>query len=364
MSRRDRAARARLSGDKAKVITAAAVVIVLLAAFGWYDFLRGDDHVTMSAEFAYVDNVYAGSRVDILGVPVGRVTAVKPAGKMVKITMSLPAGTKIPATAQAYLMSPSLISDRYVELDPAYTNGKTLADGAVIGPDRTHAPIRWNELEGDLSTLLSALGKAHGLGGTVHSAALDFGGTGSQLHAAISGVNEATGLLSDDSGDITAVLKNLNLLITILDRHRTTINQIASELTEADSTFTSEHRQLTSTLNQVATLLTQVDQLLTKHGRDVKSSLSSLASVTGAIAGQQRNLRTTLTELPLVFDNFGNAVSGGRVRIRMDVSQNLSQMPATAAICRKFPLPLCDGAGIVNPVPLPPDLSGLTGSGQ
>lgn len=349
-----------------RAVVAAACVLALLLATGWYVFLRGGSTVTLSAEFAYADSIFPGSRVEILGVPVGRVTAVKPDGSMVKVTMSLPAGTRIPASAQAYLMSPSLISDRFVELDPAYTKGPVLANGAVIGPDRTHAPIRWNQLEADLSTLLAALGKTNGLPDLIHSAATDVGGSGNQIHAAIAGVTEASGMMSSDSGDIKAVLANLDKLITILDQHRMTINDLATELSQADTLFTSEHNQLTSTVSQVSTLLTQVDQLLRQHGTDITGSLNNLASVSGMLAQHQRDLATTLTDLPLALDNFGAAVTPDhRVRIRMDVSQNLSQISATEAICKKFPLPLCTGAGIVNPVPIPPDLSGvLKGSGS
>jgi phospholipid/cholesterol/gamma-HCH transport system substrate-binding protein len=355
-----------LSRSGVRRAAAAICVLAVLLAAGWYSFLRGDNPVTLSAEFAYADSVFPGSRVDILGVPVGRVTAVQPMGAMVKVTMSLPAGTRIPASAQAYLMSPSLISDRYVELDPAYTGGPALANGAVIGPKRTHAPIRWNQLEADLSTLLSALGSAQGLPGLVHSAATDFGGSGSQLHAAISGVTEASGMLAGDSGDITAVLANLDKLVTVLDQHRSTIDDLATELSQADSLFSSEHDQLAGTLGQLSTLLTLVDQLLQQHGGDLTGSLSNLASLSGTIAAHQRDLATTLTQLPLDLDNFASAVTPDhRLRIRMDLSTNLSQFSTTEAICKRFPLPLCSGTGIVNPVPIPPDLSGpFAGGGQ
>ena len=45
---------------------------------------------TVHANFAYVNGIYVGSKVTVLGVPVGTVTEVQPQGTTVRVTMTMP----------------------------------------------------------------------------------------------------------------------------------------------------------------------------------------------------------------------------------------------------------------------------------
>ena len=72
--------------------------------------------------------------------------------------------------------------------------------------------------------------------------------------------------------------------------------------------------------------------------------------------------------LPLASDNLGRAVGpDGRLRVRLDISTTLTQFDATRQLCEKLPIPLCTGAGLVNPIPFPPSLSnplGISGAAR
>ena len=121
------------------------MVLLFLGAGGWYVFGRTDRATTVHAEFTYINGVYPGSKVTVLGVPVGRVTAVTPQGATVRVTMSLPSDVPLPAHLDAYVLSPALISDRSVELGPAYSgDGPKLRSDSVIPVDHTHAPITFD----------------------------------------------------------------------------------------------------------------------------------------------------------------------------------------------------------------------------
>ncbi|WP_163570258.1 MlaD family protein [Fodinicola feengrottensis] len=127
-----------------------AALIVVLG--GGYVLLRPDPTLTVAADFAHADGVFAGSKVAILGVPIGRVTSVEPRGSVVRVYMSLPRDTQIPANAQAWVTTPSVIADHTVEFTPAYTSGTMLSPGALIPATRTHSPIKWTELVQSLDT--------------------------------------------------------------------------------------------------------------------------------------------------------------------------------------------------------------------
>ena len=59
----------------------------------------------------------------ILGVNVGRVTAVIPEGNSVRVEMEYDAEVDVPEDAKAAIVTPTLVADRFVQLTPAYTEG-------------------------------------------------------------------------------------------------------------------------------------------------------------------------------------------------------------------------------------------------
>ena len=92
--------------------------------------------------------LYEGNDVRVLGVRVGHVDEVEPQGDRCGSTCSSTDGVEIPADAQAVVVAPSLVSDRYVQLTPAYTGGPAMAERhgdparAHRDPGRAGRPVR------------------------------------------------------------------------------------------------------------------------------------------------------------------------------------------------------------------------------
>lgn len=336
-------------------------VLALVAAGGWYTVLRPRDTLSVTADFAFADGIFPGNRVSVLGVPVGNVESVVPRGSAVRVTMSLPADQRIPRGAHAYVVSPSIISDRYVELDPAYTGGPAMPDGARIPVERTHAPIKWDELSKSLDSVLSALGPDDdgrgGLGELVRTGAKLTGGEGERIRAAIRDVTQASEVAVNGSGDLRAVIDNVDQLLQLLVRHQGTIDELTATTTRISQTFDAERDALGDTLSRMSSALTRVNDLVRTHGDRLTGDVDQLAQVSGTIAHHQQQLAETLDTLPLAMDNLGRTVTPDeRMRLRLDVSTNLRQFDTTARLCEQLPLPLCDGAGLVNPIPIPPNV--------
>lgn len=339
----------------------AVLVLVVICAIGAFlYFTRDENKLTLTAEFTSTDAVFAGNTVTILGVPSGRVESVTPAGSRARVEMSLPPGTRLPADVQAWVLSPSVISDRTIELGPGYENGDVLADGAVIPLERTHSPLTWDQLTRSVNDLTVALGPGAdggGIGDLIGEGARALNGNGQAFHDAVQSISQASSILADSSPDVTELITNLNTLVQMIADNQAQVDSLSDSVTVTAREFATQRDDISGALDSVTTVLGQVSALLSEHGDTIPDDLGSLAQLTGAIATKQDQLREIIETTPTGFENVARLVTDdGRARVRLDVSTNLSQFDSTRALCEKMPIPLCTGPGLVNPIEFPPDL--------
>ena len=188
-------------------IAVAALVVALLVVF-W----PGADKKYVVAEFPRTVSLYEGSDVKILGVAVGKVEKVTPAGTKVKVKIYYDGKYKVPADAKAVVVSPSIVGDRFVQLTPAYKDGAVMANNATLGTDRTATPLELDEIFSSLNQLNIALGpdganKATG-GGVgpltrlLDSTARNFGGQGVEFNKTLKNFGALTKTLADNKDEL------------------------------------------------------------------------------------------------------------------------------------------------------------------
>ncbi|HEX2294940.1 MAG TPA: MlaD family protein, partial [Actinomycetota bacterium] len=138
-----------------------AVVVALLIAGGAYAAAGGldneDETYEVTAYFEKAIGLFENSDVTVLGVAVGKVTNVEPAGTRVRVDMEISKDHPVPVNAKAQIVPISVISDRYVQLHPPYVAGNTLPDGAVLDVDRTQIPAELDDVFLQLKKLLEAI---------------------------------------------------------------------------------------------------------------------------------------------------------------------------------------------------------------
>lgn len=333
-----------------------ALILCLCMGAGWFVFGRTDRATTVHADFTYINGIYAGSKVTVLGVPVGRVTEVVPQGKTVRVTMTLPHDVELPAEVDAYVLSPALISDRSVELGPAYSgSGPTLADGHVIPVEHSHAPITFDSMLGSLSTLTSAIGPEQGDIGRVLSQGADqWRGQGKLFNEAMHNLSAATGVMGARAEDIGAVVENLTTLMAAFNQRQVSLNQIVTDLGQLGDTWAAANLDISQPMADLKTVLDQVDAFVAKHGDDLGIIATNLNAVGDVLKAKQPQLAEFLDLVPLMMQNLSNTVGPDRRgRIRLNVSTVLTQFAAAQNFCERTMLPMCVGAGITNPVSFP-----------
>ncbi len=317
----------RVPGLVPRLVAALAVVALVAGA---YAFWPRHDAVHVTGEFTRAVGLYPGSDVRILGVAVGQVTDVTPRGDKVEVTFEFDRRYKVPSDAQAAVVAPSLVSDRYVQLLPAYTGGPVLADGARIGLDRTAVPVELDRISSSLDDLLVALGpdganKDGALADALDTGARNLDGQGQKLHDTNRDLSKALETLSGGRNDLFGTVKNLQTFTTMLASNDQQVRRLNSDLASVSEQLDGERDDLSAALKNLAVALSEVSSFVHDNRAGLTTNLGQLAAVTGTVAKQRDALAETLTNAPVAISNLQNAYNPktGTLDTRANLNENL-----------------------------------------
>ena len=140
------------------IIGSLVVVLALVVGFvGWRLYKKLTNN-TVVAYFPAANALYPGDKVQIMGLRVGAIDKIEPAGDKMKVTFHYENKYKVPANASAVILNPTLVASRAIQLEPPYKGGPVLADNAVIPEERTQVPVEWDELRNSITNIISKLG--------------------------------------------------------------------------------------------------------------------------------------------------------------------------------------------------------------
>lgn len=331
-----------------------AVVLVLSGArlLGW---LGGDDpgDLVVTADFADTTGVYVGNDVTYLGVKVGEIVRIEPRGATMRVVMHLAPDTRVPEDAGAEILQGSLVTDRYVELGPAWTDGPTLASGAHIAADHTRAPATVDEIAKAIDDLVLALDGGpdgrddHGLGDVLATTAKALDGNGPHLRAALAESRDALAMLNAKDGDLTAVTDNLVALVGTLAERDRSIRDFTRAAADTGDVLADQRRQLGATLDSLDELTRLANRFLKQNGDVLGDDLSGLADVVALVRSRQDSLEEAFATMPTMAENFARAYDWDLGRLRVQFA--FSAGPFSAAFrdhsCQVFAQALAGDTG-------------------
>jgi len=291
---------------------AAATVLLTAVAVGVVVWRHETPQRRVVAYFTRAVGVYPGSDVRVLGVRVGEVEKVVPQGRTVRVELRYDPTLRIPADAQALIVPPSVVSDRYVQLTPAFTGGPALHDGAEIPVGRTAAPMEIDDIYQALDEFNRALGpqgaNADGaLADLVATGRANLDGNGATLHDALDGLSRALTALSDGRGDLFATVANLQRLTTALAESDQQVRRFNQQLADVAEQLAGEKEELAAALRNLATALADVTDFVRRNRSALSANVTALADVTGVLVRQQQAVIQILDVAPLAVNNLNLA---------------------------------------------------------
>ena len=288
---------------------AVVAVIVLIVAAAWYVF--SGKTKTITAYFASTKGVYEADTVRVLGVQVGTISSIDAENGQSKVTMKVDRDLAVPADANALLVAQSLVAERFIQLTPVHSEGPLLEDGDSIPIDRTAVPVEWDGVKEQLLKLSSALGPTEedpdgALSSFVDSADSMLDGNGSDVREALNEVSHTMSVLSDGREDLFTTLRNLQLFVSALSASEEQIVSFGGKLASVSQVLGDQTGDIDAALKDLDLAVTDINRFLDANGTRVTTAVDKLGQATRVVRDRRKDLENLLHVAPTATSNFYN----------------------------------------------------------
>ena len=313
----------------------ALAVVGVLLIFAFMALRPESDMKVIEANFPRTVSIYEGSDVRVLGVPVGTVTTVEPAGTTVKVTMEYEPDVKVPADVKAAIVAPSVVGDRYVQLTPVYEKGPVLEDGATLDADSVGIPLELDEIYRSLDDIAVALGpdganKDGALTRLLQSTAANFGGQGEQFNETIRNLSRFTTTLDNNKEELFSTAREIERFVNALEENDQTVRDFNDSLQAASSVLEGERDDLATALRNLGIATEQVSSFVRENEQALSENVEGLVRLTDILVKQRAALDETLKAAPTALSNLYHTYNPetGTLDTRANLGQNVEEIEA------------------------------------
>lgn len=296
------------ASDTARRLLPILIVLAILAALVFWAFGRGGDEKTLTAYFPRTVSLYEGSDVRVLGVPIGHVESVTPEGDQVKVVMKYDEDVKIASQAQAVIVAPSVVGDRYVQLTPPFKSGDVLEDNAELDMGRTQVPLELDQIYQSFDRLTVALGpnganSEGALTDLLQVTAENFGGLGEDFHETIENFGKLSTTLANNKEELFGSAAELQKFITTLAQNDQTVRDFNTSLGEVSQLLADERTTLARALNNLGTALSEVGTFVRDNRAKLGENIRGLDRVAKVLVKQRAAIDEILQLAPVALSN-------------------------------------------------------------
>ncbi|MBU9763802.1 MCE family protein [Mycobacterium sp. TNTM28] len=326
-----------------------ALVVVLISAVaiavtGAYLLRPGPtEPLRFTAQFDNAIGLYVGNDVSVLGMPVGQVSAIDNRGDHVDVAIEVDPGTSIPADVSAVTVGTSILTDRHIELTPAYSGGPLLANDAVLGPQNTRTPVEFDRVLKMVDKLGGAMGgdgKGNGpLADLMSSTSAITSTSGPQIKEALAGMSDALRTGADGGAatkqNLDAIITNLSKLTDSAARNEGQVREFGTYVRQLTDLLASESVGRGDTGRQLNGLVDELNGLLDNNGDALHNSIASSAKLSRALVDYRRELAEVFDVAPLAIDNAAAAIDmqNGMLRVGAHFDNVFFDSSMTKEVC-------------------------------
>ena len=297
-----------------------SVLAVVAVAAGGFAYVRSSEEptYTVTAAVEQAPNLFEDGRVMVRGVEVGTIVSVVPREDAVWVTMEIDEDVDVPADAHLTIVPITVISDRYVQLHPAYSSGPTLEDGDHIDLARTTIPAELDDVLTELKGLLSVLeprGERRGpLAKLVRGLDEALEGREKELAGTVEGSAVVLENLADSSGDITGLIQNLDRLFLALANRSSEIGIVNERFELVAEALAGDQRNLEGTIENITLLSQEGAAVVDESGDELANSFRRLRRVVDTVLAHEESLIEGMKWTNVIAQALGETDASGRGR--------------------------------------------------
>ena len=320
----------------AKAIRRSVVVGATALAIGSCSILPGSvndalgNTMRITADFENIAGMYEGNPITVLGLDVGKVDKIVPKGTFIEVHMSIDSEVKIPKDAIAAIVSPSIVTDRHIELTPVYTEGETLADGEHLPLKRTRTPVELDTMIKTIDQFAAALKPQPGqegigpLSGRVLYPMLD--GQGEKMRDTLNALSGALKIGVDNKDAISNIIVKLNELTTMLAENDESVRGFSNQVTQMTGLLAEQAPGLQATLQQMNDFLANTSSVFDQYQDQLSGTLTGLTNVTNQLRDNAYGLTEIVDVAPMLLQSIDRSMNkeAGFIRLHGLIGTALS----------------------------------------
>lgn len=297
---------------KRRILAIAVVVALAIAGTVAASAAGSGGTMHLTARFTRTIGLYQGNDVRVLGVKIGHIDSIKVEGTYVVVKMSYDGKYKLPADVGAVIVPPSVVSDRYVQLTPAYQGGPTLPDHALLDVNRTAVPLEFDEIFKNLDQLNVALGpnganSTGALSRLIDTSAANLAGNGDALNGALKEFSAAISTLAGSRGNLFDTVRQLQQFTTMLAQNDGGIRALNTNLAKVGGQLAGERKDLGAALANLSTALQLISSFVGDNRTRLTSDISKLTSVTNILTKEKKAVAEIVDMAPFALTNLSLA---------------------------------------------------------
>lgn len=266
----------------------------------------GEDGDEVTAYFTDSSGLVEGDRVEVAGIPVGRVTDVTIDGPRIKVVAQLEDEVSLGSGTGAAIKVGNLLGSKYLELMPE-------GDGRLSGPiplERTDPAYDVVQAVSDLTTTVQEIDTTR-LGRALQTMADTFDGSAPDIRRAVAGLSELSRTVASRDEALTALFSDTETVFASLDGSKEDLSRFVASASLLLDEVDQQRATISELIAHSTELSEQLRGLVADNERELTPALKNLEKVTRLLEGRQQKLRRTVHNLATFSRVFIDTIGSG-----------------------------------------------------
>jgi phospholipid/cholesterol/gamma-HCH transport system substrate-binding protein len=284
------------------------ITVSIIVVFGQMRFIRTNSY---SAEFSNASGLRDGQFVRASGVEIGKVKKVRlvDGGKRAWVDFDVDRSLTLYQSTTAQIRYLDIIGDRYLELDRGAGEGadRVLPPGGLIPLSRTSPALDLDALIGGFKPLFRALDPEKV--NTIASAIITvFQGQGGTINDILDQTADVTSHLAERDQAIGEVVKNLNIVLDTVVKHRKEFDQTVDNFEKLITGLANHADPLAAGVANISNAAGTVADLLADNRALLHKEINYLQGLQQPLVDQRDQLDDLIHKTPTALNLIGRSI--------------------------------------------------------